>query len=72
MFSFADVFELCVFPGVCSAFAVAFPVLSLVCVSFTDGCVLFPLAGCIPVVFAVVFPVIAKEENPGVCAAKYR
>lgn len=57
--SFPEEFELCVCSGICSRFAVAFPIMGLVCVSFTTS-------------FAVGFPVIAKGENPEVCAVKYR
>jgi len=63
--SFPEVFGLCFCSGVCSTFAAVFTALGLVCV-------LFPVAGCIPFPLAVVLPVIAKGENPGVCAVKYR
>ncbi|GEM_PF-3823678 len=51
-------------------FAVVFP--ALFCVSSTDEGVLFPVAGCTVVPVAVVLPVIAKGENPGVLAVKYK
>ena len=71
VFSFPEMFELCVCLGVCSLFAVVFPVLGLVCVLFTAGLTSL-LASCIQVTLSVVFPVIVKGEKPGVWAVKYR
>jgi hypothetical protein len=56
-------------PGVCPVFPAVLPVLVLFWV-FTVDCVL-SAEGCI-VPVPVVFPVIAKGENPGVWAVKYR
>jgi hypothetical protein len=67
---FPDMFELCVCSGVCSVLATVLPVLVVFWVSFTVSCVL-SAEGCI-VPVTVVFPVIAKGENPRVCAVKYR
>jgi len=70
---FPDAFEPCVFPGVCSVLAAvvaALPVFVLFWVTFTAGFVL-SAEGCI-FSSAVVLPVIANGENPGVCAVKYR
>ena len=67
---FWDGLGLSFFSGVFSVLAAILPVFVLFWVSFTDGCV-FSDEGCI-VSDAAIFPVIAKGENPGVCAVKYR
>lgn len=51
-------------------FPVLFPL--LLCVSSTAEGILFPVAGCSAVPDDVVLPVIAKGENPGVLAVKYK
>ncbi len=69
VFSFPEFFELCVCSVVWSVFDVVHLVVELFLISFTIGCVLSTESCTVPVV--VVFPVIAKGENPGVCAVKY-
>jgi hypothetical protein len=73
-----EVFELCFFSSAVSTFASLLPFFfsiisvinsGLIIVSVSE-CVLDPFAGCISVPLAVVLPVIAKGENPGVCAMK--
>ena len=75
-----EVFGLCCFSGAGSTFAAVLPFFfSILSVFDSDRIVvsvseyiLDPFAGCISVPVAVVLPVIAKGENPGVCAMKYR
>jgi len=78
--SFPEVFALCCFSGAGSMFAAVLPsffsTISVlgsgrIVVSVSEFA-LNPFAGCISVPVAVVLPVIAKGENPGVCAVKYR
>jgi hypothetical protein len=64
VFYFLKVFEYFTLSGICSIIAVVFP--ALFCLSFTDGCILSTIAGCIPV--NLFSPVIVKGENPGVLA----
>jgi hypothetical protein len=50
----------CFCSGICSSVVVIFPAVDMFCLSFTVNCVLFSIAGCIPVSLSVGLPVIIK------------